>query len=233
MAGHPPLHIVSANMRKRNAVTHALLNSINNTNLILLQEPWFNKIGTARDDHAHDGVDVLGGAAAPAWDLFYPGFNKDQRPKVMAYARKQTQGTTHTTHFTVVPRLDVCSHLTVQALDLVFDKEEWRVINFYHDVRDTSSLEALLGLDIDAITPTLVIGDFNAHSQTWSPSDVPRSSGVSRIEEWAAMNLLTLANAPGEITRRGANHEKDSVIDLAWYNEVAIQALTFSDLMVD
>jgi hypothetical protein len=47
------------------------------------------------------------------------------------------------------------------------------------------------------------------------------------------MNLLTLANAPGEITWKGANHERDSVINLAWYNEAAIQASTFSDLLVD
>ena len=47
------------------------------------------------------------------------------------------------------------------------------------------------------------------------------------------MNLLTLANTPREITRKGANHEKDSVIDLAWYNKAAIQASTFSDLTID
>ena len=47
------------------------------------------------------------------------------------------------------------------------------------------------------------------------------------------MNLLTLANNPGEITRRGAGHEKDSVIDLAWYNDAAIQDATFAGLEVD
>ena len=233
MPVQPPIHIASVNMRKNNAVTHALLNSISNTNLILMQEPWFNQIGTARDDNAREGTDVLGGAAAPAWDIIYPGHSKDKRPKVMAYARKQTQNTLGATHFTVVPRLDICPHPTVQVLDVVFDKEQWRVINFYHDVKDTSSLDALLGLDIDAITPTLVIGDFNAHSRTWSPTDVQRSTKAPRIEEWAAANLLTLANAPGEITRRGSNKEKDSVIDLAWYNEAAILASTFSELTID
>ena len=77
------------------------------------------------------------------------------------------------THFIVVPCIDICPHPTIQVLDVVFDKEQWRVINFYHDVRDALSLDALLDLDIDAVIPTLVIGDFNAHSQTWSPLDVP------------------------------------------------------------
>ena len=89
------------------------------------------------------------------------------------------------------------------------------MINFYHDIRDPSSLDTLLSLDINAITPTLVIDDFNAHSQTWSPSDVPHFRGADHIEEWAAVNLLTLVNTPEEITRKGAGHERDSTIDLA------------------
>jgi hypothetical protein len=56
---------------------------------------------------------------------------------------------------------------------------------------------------------------------------------ANRVEEWAATNLLTLANNPREITRRGAEHEQDAVIDLAWYNKVAIQNATFSDLHLD
>jgi hypothetical protein len=103
MAVQPPIHIVSVNMRKRNAVTHALLNSISNTNLILIQEPWFNRIGTARNDNAREGIDVLGGVATPAWDIIYPGLSKDKPPKVMAYAQKQTQDAKEATHFTVVP----------------------------------------------------------------------------------------------------------------------------------
>jgi endonuclease/exonuclease/phosphatase family metal-dependent hydrolase len=151
----------------------------------------------------------------------------------MAYSRKPTQKRNDTTHFTVVPRLDVCTHPTIQVLDLIFEKEQWRVINFYHDIRDNTCLQKLLEIDIDAIIPTLVIGDFNTHSQEWSPSDIPKSCWAGRLEEWAARNLLTLANNPGEITRKGAEHERDSVIDLAWYNEAAIQKATFTGLAVD
>jgi hypothetical protein len=223
----------SVNMRKQNAVTHTLLNSDSETHLILIQEPWFDTIGTARKDSARQGVDVLGGVASPAWEIHYPGHTKAQRPKVMAYSRKQPQVGDNTTHFMIVPRLDVCTHPTIQVLDLIFDKEQWRVINFYHDVRDDSCLQKLLDIDINAITPTLVIGDFNMHSQTWSPPDITQSCYAGRLEEWAARNLLMLANQLGEITRRGANHEQDLVINLAWYNEAAIQAATFTGLAVD
>ena len=116
---------------------------------------------------------------------------------------------------------------------MVLNNKQWRIINFYHDVRDNSSLQALLTLEIDAIIPTIVIGDFNTHSLTWSPPDTPCSHWAGCIEEWATTNLLTLANNPGEITCKGADHERDSTIDLAWFNEAAIQAATFSGLEID
>jgi hypothetical protein len=230
---HPPVLIASVNMRKRNAVTHTLLNSDSNTHLMLIQEPWFNAIGTARKDSARQGTDVLGGVASPAWEIHYPGYTEGQRPKVMAYSRKQAREGNNTTNFSIVPRLDVCTHLTIQVLDLIFDKEKWRVINFYPNVRDNSCLQKLLEIDIDAIIPTLVIGDFNTHSRAWSPTNTTQSRWAGRLEEWAARNLLTLANNPREITRKGAGHERDSVIDLAWYNKAAVQAATFMGLSID
>jgi hypothetical protein len=52
MAVHPTLNIASVNMHRHNAVTYALLNSTNSTQLLLIQEPWYNMIGTARKDSA-------------------------------------------------------------------------------------------------------------------------------------------------------------------------------------
>lgn len=134
MPAHPLMNIALVNMRKRNAVTHAMLNSDKNTHLLLIQEPWFEKIGTARQDNARQGVDVLGGVASPAWELLYPGFTEKQWPKVMAYAHKPSVSSPNALVFSTVPCLDICAHLTLQVLDVIFDNEQWRVINFYHDV---------------------------------------------------------------------------------------------------
>ena len=86
MPVYPPIHIISVNMCKRNTVTHALLNNIINTHLILIQEPWFDAISTTRKNDARDGVDILSGAASLAWNILYPGFNNIKRPHIMAYA---------------------------------------------------------------------------------------------------------------------------------------------------
>ena len=151
----------------------------------------------------------------------------------MAYARKQATNNQFEPPFTTVPCYDISAHPCLQVIDIVFDNDMWCIVNFYHDIWDTSSLQALMNLDIDAMVPTLVVRDFNTHSSTWSPANVPRSSWVGQMEEWAATNLLTLANNPGEIMRRGAEHERDSVIDLAWFNEAVIQTHTFTNLRID
>jgi ribonuclease HI len=233
MAVHNPIDIASVNMRRRNAITHALLNSDSRTDIYLIQEPWFDTIGTARQDTSRQGVDILGGVSSPGWEILYPAIPKGLRPKVMTYVRKHNPTASMIPPFTVVPRIDVSDHPCVQVMDVVFDTRTWRIINFYHDVRDSTCLGALTSVDIDALTPTLVVGDFNTHSATWSPPGVPRSRWAGQVEEWAASNSLVLANNPGEITHRGAQHERDSVIDLAWYNAAAIQDNSFSDLRID
>jgi hypothetical protein len=140
MAVQPSILIASVNMRKRNAVTHALLNSDTRTNLFLIQEPWFDTIGTARKDTARQGVDVLGGVASPGWEVIYPNIPEGRRPKVMAYARRRAINPQFDPPFTIVPRIDISAHPCLQVLDVVLDGESWRVINFYHDTRDDSSL---------------------------------------------------------------------------------------------
>ena len=126
MVVHPPILIASTNMHRHNAITHALLNSDSKTHLMLIQEPWFDMIGTTRKDNVQQGIDVLGGVASPAWEIHYPGHTEGQCPKVMAYSCKQTQGESNdSAHFTVVLWLDICTHPTIQVLDLIFDKEQW------------------------------------------------------------------------------------------------------------
>jgi hypothetical protein len=233
MAGHHPINIVSVNMHRRNTVTHTLLNSDTSTDIFLIQEPWFDTIGTVRQDTAHQGVDILGGVSSPGWEILYPTIPKGLRPKIMTYVRKHNPAITTAAPFTVVPQVDISPHPCVQVMDVAFDNTTWRVINFYHDIRDNSCLRALTAIDINVLTPTLVVGDFNTHSATWFPPDVPWSQWAGQVEEWATGNLLALANTLGEITHQGVQHERDSVIDLAWYNAAAIQDSTFGDLHID
>ena len=158
---------------------------------------------------------------------------KGQCPKVIAYAWKRAINMQHKPPFILVPCLDISAYHCLQVLDVVFNNETWHIVNFYHDVQNNTSLKVLLKFDEDANTPMLILGNFNTHFPTQSPPDTPQSSWARQIEEWVARNLLTLTNNPGKITCKGAENEWDSVLDLAWYNEAAVQASTFTNLMID
>ena len=93
-----------------------------------------------------------------------------------------------------------------------------RIINFYHDTEDTSSLRSLLDLDLDSTFPTILIGDFNLHSHSWSLPDLPTSTHARDFEAWAAAQTFDLITSPGDITRRGFNRECSSTLDLTWHN---------------
>ena len=60
-----------------NASTHSLLNSNTTDHIIFMQEPWFACMGTARCNNQCKGVDVLGTAANPKWEIIYPATCKE------------------------------------------------------------------------------------------------------------------------------------------------------------
>ena len=229
-----PINIASVNMRRCNAITHALLNNSPVDQVILIQEPWYDRIGTTRNDAERDGAAVREGVSSPGWEIHYPATDNNKRAKVMAYTRKRSwEGVNLPAHYTATSCLDLCAHPCIMILNLRFDRETWRIVNFYNDVKDQSALDTLLSLELDPTVPTLVTGDFNTHSRTWSPDGVMPSPWAERVEEWAVGNLLVLTNEPGMITRRGASHERSSTIDLTWHNDAAIEDTVFSDWTLD
>ena len=119
------------------------------------------------------------------------------------------------------------------VLDISFDDKTWRIVNFYNDVNDPSTLDTLLALDLNPTIPTLVTGNFNTHLHSWSPPNVTPSSWAEKLEKWAISYLLVLANEPGIITRQGVEHECDSTINLTWYNNAAIEDATFGNWTLD
>jgi hypothetical protein len=95
------------------------------------------------------------------------------------------------------------------------------MLNFYNDVDDPTALRTLLRLDLDPLIPTLLAGDFNLHSFTWSPMGWTPDRKAADLEEWAATQTLSLLSQPGAPTHRGENGARDSTIDLTWLNLAA------------
>jgi hypothetical protein len=119
---------------------------------------------------------------------------------------------------TIVPWLDLAKHPTILITDIYIQKDLLRVVNYYNDVDNASSLNTLLSLDLDRTVPTLLVGDFNLHSRSWLPSSWERSTDAPRYEQWAASQMFALQTHPGDITRQGAGTERSSTLDLTWHN---------------
>ena len=213
-------NILSVNMRRMNAAMHALLSTNEEDDLLCVQEPWFNRIGVQRNDKEEHGKDISGGAAHPDFTLFYPYHTNTRIAKVMTYARKyaRTDRGRRSTPIRTIPRLDLSSHPTLLITDHYVELDKLRIINFYNDVDDPSSLQSLLDLSLDTTFPTILIGDFNIHSRSWSPENIPRSPNAHKFESWAADQTLALQTTPGTITRRGREGERDSTLDLTFHN---------------
>src|SRR6202453_105861 len=224
----------SVNMRRRNAAMHTLLNTNESDDVLFIQEPWFSRVGTARCDTEIQGKDVFGGAANPKWDLAYPFFSSDQRAKVMTYTRIHDRDHPFRKNYCRrLVRNDMIAHPSILVTDILVDQLTWRTINFYNDVDNPSALKGLMEMDLDSMIPTLLVGDFNLHSHTWSPLDWMPSHAADQVEEWLATQTFTLLSLPGVPTHRGENGARDSTIDLVWCNLAATLQGTFHGAHVD
>ena len=206
-----------------NAAMHALLSTNEEDDLLCVQEPWFQRIGVQRSDTMKHGKDISGGAAHPDFTLIYPYYTNDRIAKVMTYARKyaRTDKGRRTTPIRTIPRLDLSAHPTILITDHYVDQDKIRIINFYNDVDDPSSLQSLLALELDFTFPTLLVRDFNLHSRSWSPENIPRSPNSHKFETWAADQTLSLQTTRGTITRRGREGKCSSTLDLTFHNMAA------------
>ena len=226
--------ILAVNMRRRNAAMHALLEANTSDDILCSQEPWFSRIGITRADNAREGRDILGGAAHPNWNINYPYFTDKQRAKVITYTRKFVRSHARKqTPIRTVVRLDLARHPTVLITDHHVNQDCLRIINFYHDVNDPSSLRTLTALELDPEVPTILVGDFNMHSPSWLPEGWTRSPRVENFETWAANQTLELQTGRGDITRRGKEDERPSTLDLTWHNLAASLSLTLTPPTLD
>jgi hypothetical protein len=133
----------------------------------------------------------------------------------------------------MIVRNNLVSHPCLLISDFRVGTYYWRVLNFYNDVADPSALNALLGLDLDATIPTLIIRDFNLHSTSWSPTGWATSRGAHGLEEWMAMQTFELLNKPRIPTCMGEGGARNSTIDLTWCNMAALIQGTFFGAQVD
>jgi endonuclease/exonuclease/phosphatase family metal-dependent hydrolase len=226
-----PFTFHSVNVRRGPERTAALLQT-DNADFLLIQEPWWGTIGTGRSDTNPDGAPTKGfTSGADTWDTFAPNLNPGETPKVVAFVRK-----------TIARECVVINDASHPAannrclvLNITHGHESLRVVNYYHHVVDhRPSIRDLTAHDFDPALPTILVGDFNTHSHSWSIPGRPQSTWAEALEDWFEAQTLTIAS-PTQTPTRCEDGHAPSVLDLllvntaaSWSDQVYFDFLSFS-----
>ena len=215
---YPALSVFSLNVNKANYIGHSLLNSlVGLTDIILFQEPWKGRIGSQRSDTDPGGTDVYGMVHQQSWQQYIPvpaDAPTDKIARVAAYVTKRADGPT------VIQRTDLIQHPDILALEIrPRGSPPFLILNVYNDA-NSAALNPLTSLTLPPL-PTLITGDFNLHSPTWSLDHIHSTASAEKLIEWMSLHNFTLLNTPGEITFLRGNQQ--SVLDLTWANRQTLE----------
>src|SRR6266581_27614 len=223
-----PIRIMSVNMRRRSAITHALLQN-STADILLIQEPWYGKVQIARSDSSPEGIEVRGATHNNQWECFLPALKPGDTCRVATYVLSSLSASISIFNQLTHPCASSCSIIT----DLIFPTETLRLVNVYHQVPERGhALHHLLSNHFDDTVPTLIMGDFNTHSVRWSLPSATISSWARDLEDWFSDQGLNVINTPRVATWQGRDDQHPSVLDFALLNDVALFNDQFSSLTV-
>ena len=138
------------NVCRYNTQIHAILEMSTDTDILLIQEPWFGTVMTQRLDTDPDGIQQLGPPIHGKWDVHIPKHEAGTKCKVVVYMKKRLTPLIETNL-----RLLYANHSTL-ILDLRDDAVLLRIVNIYHDAPKTGhNLQHLFQAQLDELTPTL------------------------------------------------------------------------------
>jgi endonuclease/exonuclease/phosphatase family metal-dependent hydrolase len=226
------LIIKSVNVHRSNDRIHALLNRDDNTDILLIQEPWFGNIATLRSDTDPRGSFIRGAPHNNKWDVHIPKLRQGEMCKALGYSKRGLTRSHGLTNAVTHPLSHSCS----LVLELKDDAgTTLRIINTYHAVQPNGghTLHPLLNHEIDDQTPTVLIGDFNTHAPRWSLPGKTPSRWAGQFTDWLDTNLFSLLNPDETPTWLGSKDtDQPSVIDLGFANAAALMSGQIGELQV-
>jgi endonuclease/exonuclease/phosphatase (EEP) superfamily protein YafD len=216
------LHILSVNMNRSNFKLVSLLNT-SSADCILVQEPWWGHLIPRRSDTNPEGDPAFGTVAHPSWTVFTPSLSAspNSTPRVLTFIRKRLLASC-----AVTPIPDL-SHYDLLGISLRSPSFNLIVINFYHHIRrHHGNLTHLLDSTLDPSSPILLAGDFNTHSDTWSPGGKRVSPWAPSLEAWLDGHGFISTVPDGSISRRSST-SLPSLIDFIFVNEAFLEVPAF------
>jgi len=158
--------IYSQNAHCRNTTVHSILSIASSmrppADLILIQEPYFGKIGVNPQMAQGNPIfDVHGCPKHKDWQAIIPPYSSpSELPDVIAYVPSQRST------WTFQPCSDIISRRSLLYLEINSSSHPFLVFNVYNDI-DNGACNAIATLP-NIPSRAMFIGDFNLHHPIWS-----------------------------------------------------------------
>ena len=223
-----PIRVKMLNVQLSNEHVSTLLQSDDNFDILMIQEPWMGTVATLRSDTTPEGDRQLGAPHNNMWEAHLPRHTTGQPCKSIIYTRKTLERRFVIRNQLTHPLSNPCS----VVVDIVEDDDILvRLVNTYnpppkprrHDdglsPRD-SILKYLTDHDLDDNVPTILAGDFNTFAERWSIPPATFSSWATRFCDWLDTHGFSLLNPLLTPTRQAMREsDRDSLLDLVFANE--------------
>ena len=203
------LTIISANMNRQQDALLTML-EITDASILLIQEPSWGRLVPKKSDIHPDRVEVRGTCSHPRWRTILPHTSEDDHaPHVAIFLCSDL---TNSITYSILPDMNsyACLGICLDTDTPLF------IINYYHHVINKQpNFRHLFSLPIPD-GPLILCGNFNTHSPSWSPLNIPTSPWAHTLENWLETTNLISIVPEGSITRRGTS--KPSLLDHIFVN---------------
>src|SRR5258708_18091579 len=212
------LAICSLNINRSNAATHTAMNAIAKSqnppfNILLVQEPWWEKIHTS-----YRTVSFMG------WQVILPKrpLREREQPQVAAYHR---QGA----NIEIALRNDIITDPDIMILDArreSSDREPTCIINIYNQKalgehqQAEWTIDRLARVTINHTKPMIITSDWNIRHPDWDDGVSTACPRTRETLKWIKGNRLVICNEHNVPTREDSMGHA-SVIDLTFKNAAA------------
>ena len=216
-----PIQIMSINLNQQSPLTHTLLQT-STADILLIQEPWIGTIQTAHSDTDPMGTAISSATNNNMWQCYLPTFTDPDTVRVAVFVRHDLACTFSIVNHT--PETHPVASVESMVVDFVFGEEILRILNIYHHTHGEPhhNLLHLLSLDMDPLTPMIIMGDFNTHSPVWSFPYSTISPWAAELVSWFDDQGFELWSPPCvAMWDSGRDDRRPLVLDLVLINEAA------------
>jgi len=204
------LKIFSQNVRKNSIIINTILETQNQFNILLIQEPPWSEIRKIPSSSNCDGEPVMGTCHHPNWIAFARSpSNSQDFPRTITYVNIRISS------LRFLFRNDIFNHWDINLISFSNNNICHYILNVYSD-SSHSALKYLKDTEVNINNVLIMTGDFNIRNNLWDPSFQFHSSisdDLIMIVDSFDLALSSPTN-PGPTRFSDTARESNSVIDL-------------------